>query len=259
MYEEALIALLFVVFGFFEFFHPAEAAQGRAGRFRNLLFGAFALTVGAASASLIFSLLPIEIRQHHGLSVWQVLAYAGAYVVLADFLFYWYHRAQHRFRGLWAVHELHHSDTELNIFSSYRTYWLDYPIQMVLINAPVLYVLGFHGWGALAAVTIATFFLIFSHANLRLHLGWLTPVLVGPQLHRIHHFSLPEHRDKNLAQMLPVYDILFGTYYAPARDEFPPTGTPNLPGDVGFADSLARPFETWVRMLRKGRGSRPNP
>jgi hypothetical protein len=29
---------------------------------------------------------------------------------------------------------------------------------------------------------------------------------------------------KNFVAFFPIWDILFGTYYHPARDEFPPTG-----------------------------------
>ncbi|MEP4196037.1 MAG: sterol desaturase family protein [Aliishimia sp.] len=257
MYEEMLIAVLFVIFGFFEFFHPAEAGQGRAGRLRNIVYGAFVLTVGATSAAFLFSMLPFAIRQHSGFSLWQVLTYGAAYVVLSDFLYYWYHRAQHKYRALWTIHELHHSDKELNMLSSYRTYWLDFPVQTLLINAPVIYLLGFDSRGLFVAITIMTFFLIFSHANIRLHLGGMSRVLVGPQLHRIHHSQLSQHRDKNLAQVFPIFDIVFGTYYHPAPNEYPPTGTHTLASDTRFTDSFIRPFETWSRLVKPPRAPRP--
>ncbi len=250
MYNEALIAVLFVVCGFFEFFYPAEANHSIAGRGRNILYGAFVMTVGATSAAVLFSFIPFEIKRHSGSSPLHVLAYAAAYVVLSDFLFYWYHRAQHKFQTLWAVHELHHSDNELNILSSYRTYWLDYPIQTVLINAPVIYLLGIHPRGFVLAILLMTFFLIVTHANIRIHLGLMPRVLVGPQLHRIHHSNLAEHRDKNLAQMFPIFDILFGTYYHPAPDEYPPTGTDTLASEAPFLENLIRPFEAWLRIAK---------
>ena len=33
-----------------------------------------------------------------------------------------------------------------------------------------------------------------------------------------------QHRDKNFAGLLPLWDILFGTYYQPAPGEYPQTG-----------------------------------
>ena len=76
---------------------------------------------------------------------------------------------------------------------------------------------------------VATFLMFklwgfFIHANVRLELGPLTPIISGPQLHRIHHSALAEHRDKNFATFFPFIDILFGTYYGPGKGEHPPTG-----------------------------------
>lgn len=34
----------------------------------------------------------------------------------------------------------------------------------------------------------------------------------------------PEHHDKNFADALPIFDIVFGTFERPKREEFPPTG-----------------------------------
>lgn len=256
MTDELLIAALFVVFGFFEFFNPAEAGHGREGRFRNIIYAAFVLTVGAFCSAAIYKIVPFEMRILKDLSPLQVVLYALAYVSLNDFLFYWYHRAQHKWLALWSLHELHHSDAELNVISSYRTYWLDYPAQTVLVNAPVIFVLGFHQTGVMLAVAILIFFLMFSHANMKLDLGWMSRVVVGPQVHRIHHSRLPQHRDKNLAQVWPIYDILFGTYYHPAPGEYPPTGTHSLATDASFAQTLVRPLSIWQQVWKKARKGR---
>ena len=37
----------------------------------------------------------------------------------------------------------------------------------------------------------------------------------NPQWHRIHHSLQPEHFDKNFAGLLPLWDILFGTFRNP--------------------------------------------
>ncbi|TDL86847.1 sterol desaturase family protein [Meridianimarinicoccus aquatilis] len=250
MSEAAMIGVFFVVFGFFEYVHPAQAGQGLTGRVRNICYGALVLGVGATISAWVFYLLPLSPRLRDETGVLATLVYAVAYVLAADLMFYWYHRAQHRFRSMWALHELHHSDSELNVLSSYRTYWLDYPIQTLVIHAPVLFILGYHPKGLVLAAALATFFLMFSHANWHLSLGRLTTVVVGPQLHRIHHSNLPNHRDKNFAQVFPVFDILFGTYYAPQTSEFPPTGTPTLTSDAAFARTLLRPFKIWTDMVR---------
>jgi sterol desaturase/sphingolipid hydroxylase (fatty acid hydroxylase superfamily) len=93
----------------------------------------------------------------------------------------------------------------------------------------------------------------FIHLNLRLPMGPLTPVFTGPQLHRLHHSIKPEHTDVNFAAFFPIWDILFGTYVPPKRDEWPATGLHdgedlNHPGRA-----MLSPFRDWTRMLRKPR------
>jgi sterol desaturase/sphingolipid hydroxylase (fatty acid hydroxylase superfamily) len=217
---------------------------------RNLVYGAMLFGSSVLFAELIRVLVPFEVRylRDHGMlfSIFMLLVY----VFLIDFIFYWYHRAQHRFAILWALHELHHSDTELNVTTSMRTYWLDRPIQMLLIAVPISYVVGIDTRANIFLPAVLTSWLFFTHANLRLRLGILTPVICGPQLHRIHHSTRPEHLNKNLAQFLPILDILFGTYYAPARDEFPRTGTPGLASNAGLAEVILKPFKVWLKFAR---------
>ena len=71
-------------------------------------------------------------------------------------------------------------------------------------------------------------------------------VITGPQYHRIHHSFQLEHLDKNFAAFFPIWDILFGTYYHPGKDEFPSTGL--LSGEtysnLWLASTL--PFREWM-------------
>ena len=247
------IVTLLVIFTGFELLHPAQGRQGFKGRLRNIGYGVFVLSVGAFVATLALSVLPFSFHAHQGFTLSQSALYAMAFIALNDLGYYWYHRAQHKSRALWALHELHHSDREMNASTSYRTYWLDYPAQAIIINAPVLLILGTDPRGLVFMIGFSLLILTFSHANIRLHLGIFSRVLVGPQLHRIHHSILPQHREKNLAQVFPIYDILFGTYYHPQKDEYPPTGTATLANNAPYLDVMARPFETWWNMFHKGR------
>jgi hypothetical protein len=43
-------------------------------------------------------------------------------------------------------------------------------------------------------------------------MGWLEYVLVTPSQHRVHHAINPEYIDKNLGQILCVWDRMFGTF-----------------------------------------------
>ncbi len=239
---------------FFELAEPAESGQTWRGRGRNLLILVQFKLLGTAALALWFMYGP---RVHPIALEPSALASAGLVVVnllAVDFLYYWYHRAQHRYPFLWAIHELHHSDTELNATSSYRTYWLEIPVQSMLVTTPTLVVFG--GLGTRHATIVlacSLFFLIFSHANLRLSMGPLTAWLIGPQVHRIHHSRLPGHRDTNFAQYFPCLDRVFGSFTRPGKGEFPPTGADDLPGDAGMARVLVEPFRIWSG--RRGAGA----
>ncbi len=145
------------------------------------------------------------------------------FVLAADLIKYWMHRAMHQVPLLWRFHRAHHSDRDFNASTNLREQWLGTiygDAVFALIAAPL--------FGAMSTpipLTVAYVgYGFFAHANLRLPLGPLTPVLVGPQYHRIHHSRLAPHANMNYASFFPLFDIVFGTYYPPARDEFPPTG-----------------------------------
>lgn len=174
-----------------------------------------------------------------------------AFYFVFDFFYYWLHRAQHAIPLLWAQHKLHHSDEALNVTTANRHHWLEVPLHGLAIWLPL---------GILfqqKPVTIAwlwTLFLLwgyFIHMNVRLPLGPLTPVIAGPQLHRIHHSLEPQHHDRNFAASFPLFDILFGTYCPPRKDEFPATGLADGENLDGLARANLAPFATWARSLRE--------
>lgn len=253
-----LVVGLYTVFWVFEAFFYSEPGQTLKGRLRNCEYAFLLIGAGAVSTLLLkecFSFAPRELPEYGPL---MTLGFITLYIFVGDFIFYWYHRLQHASNGiLWSIHELHHSDSELNATTSMRTYWIERPLQTLIIVVPTSYVFGIN-------MTIATFlplvlllWLLFAHSNLRLNLGFLTPIVTGPQLHRIHHSILPKHQRKNFAQFFPIIDILFGTYYQPEKNEFPTTGTPGMASDTSVPTALLRPLISLVRQVRKYKENRP--
>jgi len=53
------------------------------------------------------------------------------------------------------------------------------------------------------------------HANVSWTFGPLGHVLASPAFHRRHHTKETAAIDKNFAGLLPVWDLLFGTFYLP--------------------------------------------
>jgi sterol desaturase/sphingolipid hydroxylase (fatty acid hydroxylase superfamily) len=168
---------------------------------------------------------PIPLPEHG----WLVLFSATVVMLAEDLIFYWVHRAQHRYEWLWAMHSFHHSDDDLNVTSSYRHYWIERPFW-VLFYVPLGLVFRISPDVAAVYGFMFTFFAMFPHMNIRLELGPLTRIVLGPQLHRIHHSVYREHFNTNFAGAFPVWDLVFGTYRAPGRGEFPPTGVPDMVG-----------------------------
>lgn len=68
---------------------------------------------------------------------WRIVPAALLYIAAMDMGEYWFHRAQHRIPFLWAMHELHHSDVELNITTSVRHCWAEYLLKSVTIYLAV--------------------------------------------------------------------------------------------------------------------------
>lgn len=248
-----LITSLYLIFGLFEINFSVEKNQSINGRLRNIGYTALFLILGQAILLSVYVILPIHVRNLPDYGVWFSLFILILYVFFIDFIFYWYHRAEHYFEILWPIHELHHSDTELNVTTSMRTYWLERPIQSLLTLIPLNYIIGIDARAAIALPFVLTVWLFFTHANIKLRLGFLTPVITGPQLHRIHHSNLPQHYKKNFAQFFPIIDILFGTYYRPQYDEFPSTGINGVPSGMPMNQTFFRPFRLWNNLWKKNK------
>jgi len=129
---------------------------------------------------------------------------------------------------LWAFHKLHHSDELMNT----STWARDHFLQNVWRAFFSVFTLGMivdldlteAGKAALYSNMFLTGLSLFYHSAIRARLPWLDRILVTPQVHRIHHSVDPEHYNKNFADALPIFDILFGTYHRPGKEEFPATG-----------------------------------
>jgi sterol desaturase/sphingolipid hydroxylase (fatty acid hydroxylase superfamily) len=140
-------------------------------------------------------------------SAWTLVAL----VLAQDFFYYWFHRASHRIRWMWASHVTHHSSERLNLSTAFRQS-LTYPISgMWLFWLPLAW-LGFEPLHIVAVVAINLGFQFFVHTQAVGRLGWLEHVFNTPSHHRVHHARNPKYIDRNYAGVLIVWDKLFGTY-----------------------------------------------
>ena len=240
--------------------------------FWSVSAGVFFLAAALATAALARrfgfdpGLIDLRFARDRGIPVLMAGVWMSA--IVGDFFFYWYHRSLHAFHLLWQIHKMHHMDRELDALTVFRDNWLDTVGSAFFTALPmgILFKLDtFDPWqlglvGGIAATTLSTL-LTIGHMNVRWQVGAASVLFCSPQLHRIHHSSEPRHFDRNYAVVFPLWDVLFGTYYAPARDEFPPTGVRGEREIHSFWDAQTFTVRAWWRMFgawleRKARASR---
>jgi sterol desaturase/sphingolipid hydroxylase (fatty acid hydroxylase superfamily) len=258
------VLLLAFIFSLLELIAPAEKGQAVSKRVYNILYYPFELALAILiqfliapfySGALGFArggLLPEFINGNSGLAV--NLLFALFYAVLFDVWQYWAHRLQHTVPFLWETHKFHHSETALNSSTIARTHVLS-NLLFIILYLPVLIILGPQTPHFIALFIMFRLWGFVNHTNVRLNLGPLTPIISGPQWHRIHHSLYDEHYDKNFAAFFPFIDILFGTYHKPGRNEYPPTGLPREGCEGFLREATISPFSTWYKMTARRLGN----
>ena len=136
-----------------------------------------------------------------------------------ELCYYWFHRASHRIRWLWANHSVHHSPNELNLSASYRSAIFGKLAGEGVFFAPLVW-LGFPPHLVLMTVALNLVYQTWVHVTWIPKLGWLEYVLNTPSAHRVHHAANLDYLDANYGGVLIVFDRLFGTYRE-ERDDLP--------------------------------------
>ena len=144
-------------------------------------------------------------------------------LVVSEVGFYWGHRLAHQIPFLWRFHAIHHEPTEVYFLISARAHPIDnafirlcglIPVSVLGLATPLT-----PAGGAVSAlvVLVITMWGFLIHANLRWRFGPIEGVIATPAFHHWHH-TLSGPVDRNYASMLPLMDLLFGTYYLPRHD-----------------------------------------
>jgi sterol desaturase/sphingolipid hydroxylase (fatty acid hydroxylase superfamily) len=161
------------------------------------------------------------------LNLWPLpypIAFAIGFLA-SDFSDYVLHRASHRWRPLWLLHAVHHSDPHLDVTTSLRQHPLFY-VPALALRALFILAIG----APIAALVVRD---IFGIANSHLHhaaiawspravrlwqryIGWL---IVTPAAHWMHHDPNAEYTNSNYGQVLSLWDHMFGTFRTPVIPE----------------------------------------
>ncbi len=161
-----------------------------------------------------------------------------------DFCFYWLHRTEHYSRVLWAVHSNHHSSEKYNFTVALRSSVLQ-PLYRFIFYIPVAF-LGFDGLTIMFMYAVNQFYQFFLHTETIPKLPqWYESIFVTPSHHRVHHASDVKYLDKNMGQVLIIWDKLFGTYQT--EEEAPRYG---LTTNLKTYHPLKVIFSEWLKIFK---------
>lgn len=181
----------------------------------------------------------------YALADWPFVGLLITYLLVDDFMQYWYHRAAHQLPFLWKLHRPHHQAEEMGFFVSYRNAALYY---LVMPNIWWVGIMTFLGGGLVVAIglVLKQLIIISSHSTMvydKYLYGpkWLAPlafvwerIFITPAFHHAHHGKTQldgiSEPNGNFGNMFSLWDQLFGTAHYTRR--FPEAyGLPNDPKD----------------------------
>jgi len=133
-----------------------------------------------------------------------------------DLTTYISHRLLHAYNPMWRVHQVHHSETDMDLTTGIRFH----PIETLLQQGLSLVTIALLGippgvLGIAALVFVVQDF--FVHANLRIPESadrMLRLLIVTPAMHRAHHSEAIPQQNTNFGTVFSLWDRLFGTYLA---------------------------------------------
>ena len=275
------ITLLFIMLRPLETLLPAQPMTDPHARWNDFIYtaihrlGAFALVIFFVLDPLMdycAGLLHLEgIHPFNLDNLWPgvtdiALVSFIVYLVVLDFFDYWFHRAEHQFNWSWALHSLHHSQQNMNLWSDNRNHLLDDFLHDLYL-AVIALAIGVPPGQYVLLIAVSRMVQSLQHANVRLHFGWLGErLLVSPRYHRLHHAIGVGHESAgsgtlgghNFAVLFPVWDVLFRT--ADLGRTFEPTGVRDqLPAPQGCSRQYGDGFwsQQWLGLKRLVGRDRP--
>ena len=137
--------------------------------------------------------------------------YVWLFCMLADdFTYYWFHRANHEIRILWAAHIVHHSSDNFNLGTAVRNGWF------TILYKPLFYMwmpaIGFPPEMVVVCLGIEALWQFQLHSVYIPKLGFLEKILNTHTMHQVHHSQNVEYLDKNHGGILNIFDRMFGTW-----------------------------------------------
>ncbi|MEZ5468750.1 MAG: sterol desaturase family protein [Lysobacterales bacterium] len=247
-----------------EYFRPAEKHQPASAILFNLIWIVNFVVMTNLAMMLVGRLVPMGVAALGGplFHIQFAEGWIGGLgqffllLLIHDFCYYWFHRCQHTWAWFWAHHKLHHTEVHMNATTSFRHHWMENVYRIPFIFIP-MGLFNIEGSYTVLVWDAALLWAIFTHVNLRLSMGPLTRFIAGPQVHRIHHSSLPEHQNRNFAAFFPIWDQLFGSFHMPRQNEFPPCGMTDGETTDSVWQAHFGVFKDWYGLWKNRKAGRP--
>jgi sterol desaturase/sphingolipid hydroxylase (fatty acid hydroxylase superfamily) len=165
-------------------------------------------------------------------------------ILLLDFTNYGIHRLKHSLPVLWKFHQVHHSDSWLDVTTSLRFHPGETLITMFLQLAVVI-VFGIPTWVMALYFLCLIFFILINHSNVRWPLAadrCMRSVFTSPYMHKTHHSREQSENDSNFSDIFSIWDRLFKTYRTRESYEDLVTGLKGAEGKQSFLRLLHTPL-----------------
>lgn len=212
---------LHLLLGALEYWFPARPNWRQSASEKLALLGIAGITMwaGGTAADIYNTALsnPLSAwRTSLRLDVWPhgspLLVQMLLAFVLSELLWYWMHRAEHRWPLIWRLsgHGAHHSFKKLNAIH----FAANHPIEMLWITLPsifadLLFGIGEPIYGAMLLVTAQT---AIVHSNLKLNTRGIGLFFTTNAWHIRHHSANLRESNTNYGCAAIMWDRVFGTF-----------------------------------------------
>jgi len=130
--------------------------------------------------------------------------------LLMDLSFYYWHRLNHVIPLLWRFHNVHHSDPDLDVSTSFRFHFAEILYSSLFRIAQVA-IIGISIRGYIVYELIFSLSTIFHHSNIKLPIGIersLNKIFVTPRMHGVHHSFYRDETNSNYSVIFSFWDRL---------------------------------------------------
>ena len=214
---------LHLLLGVLEYLYPARPEWLHGGKYKIILVAVFVgmFLFGGVIVEPLYSetVNPVlsELRASLGLDIWPsswpMILQVLLALFLSEFIWYWLHRAEHRWQWIWRVtgHGSHHAFQNLGAINA----GANHPLEILLVlSVPSAIVELLFGAGAAIAGSYLLLLTLASlaHSNLDLNtkvIGWL---FTTNRYHIHHHSAVFDESNTNFGCAVILWDRLFGTF-----------------------------------------------